>query len=330
MGRLIDDILADGFFHGKTECKWPDSFMPEIFLIQNVADYFYDQCPTLKGNEPGESYKVVSSRWTLGDFPNLAPPFPAYWMEYELRRDWPCAGTVRRVGVMCEGQPVPLDSRALLTGTPIRKIGVDYLKDSVEVTTDTVWMTSYALYVETTRGKALEVERVFLPLNRLGEITVTVESPLPVLLVQCPTDRVPNDSEYLADVAKLWIYPAWLATSFLHCHNVAITETAPHPKLARKYQKRTGRSPVSFKTLEIHATRKMLTRSGANGTETGLKKALHICRGSFGHYGSAYVNDDGSPKGKLFGKVEGMFWRPASLKGNSSEGAVVKDYAVSQ
>lgn len=52
-----------------------------------------------------------------------------------------------------------------------------------------------------------------------------------------------------------------------------------------------------------------------------MKKALHICRGHFKHYGR-----DG--KGLLFGKHKATVWIPMHVRGDIEEGAVVKDHSV--
>ena len=52
---------------------------------------------------------------------------------------------------------------------------------------------------------------------------------------------------------------------------------------------------------------------------TGIKKALHICRGHFVTY---------TPKHPLFGKYVGTFWKPDHVRGNAKNGIVLKDYKV--
>lgn len=64
--------------------------------------------------------------------------------------------------------------------------------------------------------------------------------------------------------------------------------------------------------------KKVLRTEGQSET-TGLKRALHICRGHFAHYG------DDKP---LFGKYTGTFWRPMHARGKVEQGVVVKDYKI--
>jgi hypothetical protein len=54
----------------------------------------------------------------------------------------------------------------------------------------------------------------------------------------------------------------------------------------------------------------------------GLGVALHIRRGHYAYYGEKYN------RGKLFGKYEGMFWKPQTTAGDSASGEAKHDYVV--
>ena len=114
------------------------------------------------------------------------------------------------------------------------------------------------------------------------------------------------------------IFTAALTLSFLHCKNVVLKTEAPPEKLNRAYQKRHGKPLSRFHTLEIEPMKQVLRTEGKS-EETGLKRAIHICRGHFADY------SDG--KG-LFGKYHGRYWIPAHVKGTKSEGIVMKRYNV--
>jgi hypothetical protein len=110
-----------------------------------------------------------------------------------------------------------------------------------------------------------------------------------------------------------------LALSFLHCKNVRRVEGKITPEWSRAYKRKHGRDLVQFKTLEIEPIKQVLRNAGAESRETGLKKALHICRGHF----ATYTEDR-----PLFGKRVGTFWIPQHIRGRSSEGVIVKDYQI--
>jgi hypothetical protein len=63
---------------------------------------------------------------------------------------------------------------------------------------------------------------------------------------------------------------------------------------------------------------KAILQKTAQENHTGLKRALHICRGHFAHY-----EDKG-----LFGKYKGRFWIPQHVRGSIETGAALKDYQV--
>lgn len=107
-----------------------------------------------------------------------------------------------------------------------------------------------------------------------------------------------------------------MALNFLHCKNVSLNENNIPEKLVKARKKRNKPFLQRYYTLEIEPIRKVLNEAGA--TETGIKQALHICRGHFKTY-------DG--KG-LFGKYKGTFWFPSHVRGDVATGIVGKDYNV--
>lgn len=115
--------------------------------------------------------------------------------------------------------------------------------------------------------------------------------------------------------------PVLFAVSLTHCGNVRVVENDGlyASRQERRRVARQGETPaLKFYTLEIGSITKTLRDEG--GVEkTGLKRALHICRGHF----STYTEDK-----PLFGKYAGRFWIPAHVRGTTEAGTVVKDYAV--
>jgi hypothetical protein len=113
------------------------------------------------------------------------------------------------------------------------------------------------------------------------------------------------------------LFPAMLALSFMNCKNVALREHEP-PPLTRKQARGRGGVPfVRHYTLDIAPMREVLRREGG-AEQTGIRRALHICRGHFANY---------SEKG-LFGKHFGRFWVPAHVRGHADHGRIKKEYAV--
>ena len=109
-----------------------------------------------------------------------------------------------------------------------------------------------------------------------------------------------------------------LTTSFMHCHNVSVTTVAPPPKLSKAHRKRHGVPLVRFRTINIEPMRRIVHSEG-RAAETGIKRALHICRGHFRTY---------TPEKPLFGKLAGTIFVPQHARGTPLAGLVVQDYVV--
>lgn len=107
-----------------------------------------------------------------------------------------------------------------------------------------------------------------------------------------------------------------LGLSFCHCKNVTRTEFVDDQ--GERWHRRSGVPRIKFYTLDINPMRETLRREGKS-EETGIKKALHICRGHFAHY---------TPESPLFGKYVGTFWRPDHVRGSKENGEVHKRYEV--
>jgi hypothetical protein len=112
---------------------------------------------------------------------------------------------------------------------------------------------------------------------------------------------------------------ALFALSFLHCKNVALSHKE---KKDREFFKRETKEvdalSIRCHTIDITPMKTILRNEGKSES-TGLKKALHICRGHF----ATYTEDK-----KLFGKVAGTFWIPQHVRGHQSVGTVEKDYRI--
>lgn len=109
-----------------------------------------------------------------------------------------------------------------------------------------------------------------------------------------------------------------LALSFMNCKNVAQVDATDTHGPSDKWLRRQRQPRIEYRVLDINPMKQVLRTEGGSDTN-GLKKALHICRGHFAHY---------SEDRPLFGKFTGQFWKPAHVRGNIDQGAVVKDYRV--
>ena len=115
------------------------------------------------------------------------------------------------------------------------------------------------------------------------------------------------------------VFP-FLAISFMHCKNVSITAVQPE-KAIEKQRLKAGLKPfLRYHTININPMKQILKTEG-DAEQSGLKKALHICRGHF----SSYTEDK-----PLFGRkgMHGQFWTPAHVRGSIAKGIVNSDYKV--
>lgn len=296
MARLYDQVMAGEL----SPPGWTDVGVgPEairdlgqapVFVVDNVARYYYQ----------------VSDQdvWTFagGDFPNLAPPFSLFWLEFRKPSTVNKGGSISR-----------LDGPAKAVGAFVHS-----------ERTDDGWKMSLAIVPEVRGfGPVGPIGMVVMSLDREGAYVV---EGTPIMTTGHRGVRVAvPDAERLetedrdvvttscVDVAK----PLCLAISFMHCKNVKAREVVPPEPLSKKWEKKHGRPQVTYKVLDIDPMKKTLESEGGASTN-GLKKALHICRGHFAHYPDGLFNR-GEPE---------TVWRPQHVRGSASEGAVVKDYNV--
>lgn len=294
MSRLIDDIRAAGrlekpWFVSK-ERAWmdyaahlgpilADRSIP-VLLIDNVADYYYrvsDQ-----------------EHWDLTkDFPNLAPPFPAFWTEFK---------TPTQIHSKEKGDTDLSEFRNMRAGALI--VAVDPADAQGEgIPPEVRWILWCELFIDyARRGMGIQGPHgaTFLALSADGLPVVGEDSPI-WMQSYCAPEHDAFMKNYMT-----WFNPSFLAISFLHCKNVKIIDNEMDKPLAKKYRARTGVEPAKYKTLIIEPLKEILRTQG-RAAEVGIKKALHICRGHFADY----------TEGRgLFGKYHGKFWIPASVKGS--------------
>lgn len=270
------------------------------FDVGPVAEYFYAE--------------NAQDEWTWKtDFPNLAPPFPAMWMEHG-RCSRMLAGTVSRPfspdvsGIAVRVTGMTVDVAAVQLADVARLAGA--LPQAV-APPDAEWYVAFEPFCWL-RGRG-----VYGPYGMYGLWVGTDGSVLtdPTIVVPYPVKK--GDEETLQSAALA--FPFAFAISLMHCKNVGIVDVPDaRTPLERRRDERRGVPSPSFKTLVIEPMKRALKTEG--GSESvGLKRALHICRGHFAHY---------SEDKPMFGRYAGRFWIPAHTRGTAESGIVVKDYRV--
>lgn len=374
MSRMIDRLLTSNVHkpYGvvKTESTWRkirDDALKElagaqVIEISNVSDYLWE----------GTTQEV----WDLeADFPNVAPPFPSFWMEYHTpSKIVSTKGTqdvrnfgLTSVGLLCHAETMDdimtrgvEDVRASMRkqadairaehlpriNRKLSASGLDPLTATQEDVRAVLGDMDYSLasqYISTTRpGDDLDDDALAERAKTMGiqwgirmtcfmEVSKgTIVGPVFTFIYAADgtgkmihdtygiqpimdTEMIPQDAWGM----KLFTFPALLALSLLHCKNVTLETTDPPAKLSKAFQRRNGRPLVRYHTLNIEPMRRVLKHEGQS-EKTGLRKAMHICRGHFKDYS----------KHGLFGKYKGMYWWESHVRGSADEGAVLKDYNV--
>lgn len=261
-----------------------------FFNIDNIAGYYY--------SDSDQEYWNIEK-----DFPNIAPPFDNFWMEFKMPTFINSDGIIKttpylirglRFGAFFEAQEIPEEARP-----------DDKLK----------WMMKAVLFTEK-QGKILLPGQLLNTwgINKDGKLGLLGDKPF-TLLAYNP-EKIPYPSDEIREAGKFF-YPMLLAISFLHCKNVKMKPVLPRPESAKR-QRKSAIPTIKTYTLEIEPMRKILETEG-NSQKTGLKLALHICRGHF---------KDFSKGTGLFGKYKGMFWWDSQVRGHKESGVIIKDYDI--
>lgn len=299
MARLIDRIMEnkERLKIGSPEASSIHFSLSEIdnaevIVIDNVAQYFY--------KSRNDNYLSLSG------FPNIAPPFPSFYMEFRMPRSmrhW--------------GEEVATHFEAILLNDYADRY--DFFRELKEWAPDTKWCLFCSMWrfgEDGSIGAILPV--VVLSVREDGTYTGKNDKGEFMLWGCDPQSLSSEDQSMISDFVTWCIHPCLLAISFLHCKNVTMKRETPPVQLSKKYQKNHGRPLVSYHILNIDPMKQVLRTEG-NSEKTGLKQALHICRGHFKDY---------SKGGGLFGKYKGLYWWDSNVRGSVSEGIIDKDYAV--
>jgi hypothetical protein len=232
--------------------------------IQNVADYLFLET---------DQYDFDLG----GDFPNVAPPWPVFFMSYRmppyLRRKGglePNVGAGREYGYLFVAeQDTATDGWVVKTRQFVES-----------VTQGSIWYVSKDGQLLSAHRKPLErgsnAHFIFTPIQRWPE----------------------GDWVAPAQFGASEFFAPFLAICFCHCKNVDILSEPVPPKVKAKRERTYGWTTDAWHMLKIEPMRKELASEGAE-QPGGLKRSLHIMRGHFKDYREG--------RG-LFGKTHGMWW----------------------
>lgn|GEM_PF-6097836 len=249
--RLLDRILSEGFNSVK-----PDEDVEQVqrkleasqlVVIDNVADYTWGILNyERKVNEIGDLIKV-------SDFPNVMLPFEQAFLEMRTPRFL----QVEECGVLMEMTKADALNLGELNESLDRALQIFRNGEAVYVL-----ICSVFLYRRDFQ-KATEVARFMLPVDAEGQI-VPLDDKFPVIgKVYARTEESKVDEHVGALMfLYLYLYPCFLALSFMHCRNVKVRTEQPPPKLSKKFQKKSGRPLLKYRVLMIDHVKQVLESEG--------------------------------------------------------------------
>lgn len=253
----------------------------EVIYIQNVADYF---CAL------EEDFVDV-----MNNIPNVAPPFPCFWMEY------------RQADRLWDGERMRENDGSF-------GLRLGFLFKSREV--EEGWKTKITVFMKPLGDIMLDYWWFGIDVDREGRLLKRSYHLSDWKIKNLTTDeRIEQETEW-SGRGYTWTFPALLAVAFLHCKNV---ELIPHePRTTKRLARNQPR--VRYHTLQIEPMKKILRDEGGS-EKTGLKHALHICRGHF----KDFTKGNG-----LFGRYREVYWWDSQVRGSADSGAVLKDYNIKE
>lgn len=265
--------------------------------------------PNIKIDNVVEFYMLHSKdKWGDDDFPNVAPPFEEFSLEFILPEY-----------IFVEGRKM---KHPLAFSKWNAKYKTKYLKENDIYNHSIIPNEGWYLESDTSSNVGLSFKAdIFC--DKHGALTpiFNVQNKMISVKLGISAEFSPRIQE-VADFFTSIIQPQMLALSFMHCKNVNKQEVDPNKDLPRRvikhWQKKGKPMLEKYYTLNIEPMRKVLKNEGGSDT-VGIVKALHICRGHFKNY----------KEGKgLFGKYHGLYWWESTLRGNKDEGEVRKEYNV--
>lgn len=313
---------------------------PVVFEVTNVADYY---------EKHSKDYLDPAS------FPNVAPPFGCFWMEWRV---WATDRHLDfdRVGSLTVATTEVDPFRARWPNTPEdTKFGCMTF-GMVEGRGRKDVQLCWTVYAVSDEGQATVVDEhvrreavdLLVPPGRehLPRTPASVEADIASIqareaeigregvlreLMQRreEVDRELHDAteryydratEALKPVMRsLVLYPTFMALSLMACKNVSTEDHTPPDRLSKRHRRKHGEPLVQFKTLVINTMGGgARSASGRHDLGDGVT-AMHLVRGHFKTFTS---------ERPLLGRHVGTYWWSPMVRGKAEQGLVVKDYEV--
>lgn len=274
------------------------------------------------------------------EYPNVAPPFPVYWMEYfgRINED---TGELGHTGCAF------ISLNLVESEDPfIRELFGDHPEDlSQEALGQVAALTQEAQRAMGDRapeGARWAIMAIPVIHRRVDRITPPplwtfcyfVDGNGKMLsegLINFASERVRSMMQEAFSQNHLLLdtmCPFWEALQILHCKNASLRERDfPSPKQRKAFVANLRRgAPTKYYTLQVKDPRtkkeiELLSKREKKhlAREEASERALHLVRAHYVRY---------TEERPLFGRVVGTFFKPAHFRGNREMGVIQKNYKV--
>lgn len=256
-----------------------------------VADNVFQLC--------WENVVDAEDDYGLKSCPNAAPPFPSFWIEARIPK-----GAIDYHSIGCMVDAMPVDEAGKVGDV----LDCGSLVRIAEAHPDAKWVVHALVLLQKVRGEVFPLCSLAVAVDAEGRVLGDYD--LGVRGKELATNEAKG-------AFRLMLAFLFNAIAFMHCKNVKQVPSEDNRKLNAARVKRGKKPLFRYHTLQIEGMRTVLATEGRIGS-TGIKQALHICRGHFKRF-------DDKP---LFGRHRGLYWWEQQVRGRSREGVVVKDYAM--
>lgn len=267
----------------------------------------------------------------IEELPAVRLPYPHMWLEYELSinmrfTDEP-EGFRRKVPGQVGVMAVELNKAYVeqhltdgwrLGGESPFTTAMENVQENGFDPEEVEFFNSYVVYYET----ELHDDKTHAPIglvvfavNKYGRMLGNCYR-ISMGVMTIEAEMVKKDPGRLLGFVQVVIY----AIGFMLCRNVRSEPVEVPAKVRAKRDKKLGRPTVRFNKLHIDVPGKSFSKRGeSNGNS---ETSLHIVAGHFSHYGNCCPGIH-EPNGKLFGRLEGVYWMPMHVRGNATHGTVI-------
>lgn len=329
MTLVLDEFLRA--LRGPARDAWAARIAKStIVRADNVAEYLRD--------DPKDHAEAM-------DFPNVAPPWSQFWIEYHLSSllgEEPSGSPLDSLGIAGVSartddggwrlecitvSPGRLFAGGVILVTPegrvngVRKIGGPALEDACSawlLLRDAEKVRDVLCDAKSSGEVDWRLARYMARGHTRDEALERVAGDLEEEMRALPRDFILSDRTF--DMWKHWCLPVLGFTfSFANCRNVARDLNSMPPKVAKK-RARKGLPVFRYYTLRISKVMGA-SKQSAPGDPDAIPpgRPLHIVRGHFKTY---------TAEKPLLGHAVGTFWWADSARGKAEHGKVTKEYEV--